>query len=179
MKRTPLIHLLQAYSPAHSEEKIFQTEMMNFIERQENCFERFLETGHITASSWLLSKDHTKALLMHHTKLDRWVQLGGHCDGDPDVMRVAIKEAREESGIGQIRPVSNEIFDIDIHLIPAKDQICAHYHYDVRFLLETTSEELVVSNRESKELRWVGKNIRELPTDSRSVVRMFIKWLDP
>ena len=170
--------MLNSYFSVCNEETLFKIEMLQFIARHENCFERSLECGHITASSWLLNKDHTQALLMHHAKLDRWFQLGGHCDGNPDCLEVAIKEACEESGLTQIRPVFNEIFDIDIHLIPAKGLIKEHNHFDVRFLLEVVSDETIVGNRESKELRWIGKNQRELPTDSRPVVRLFNKWLN-
>lgn len=178
MHRKKLTLLLNRYLPTDAEELIFKSQMLQFIAMHEDCFERFLEIGHITASSWLLSKDNAKVLLMHHTKLDRWFQLGGHCDGNPDVLQVAIKEAQEESGIVHIRPVFNEIFDIDIHLIPAKGPIGAHHHFDVRFLLKVTSDESIIRNGESRELRWIGKNIRELPTDSRSAVRMFTKWMD-
>jgi 8-oxo-dGTP pyrophosphatase MutT (NUDIX family) len=178
MKREELTFLLNRYHPSDADEIDFKTKMLQFIALHEDCFERSLEIGHITASSWLLGKGRKKALLMHHTKLDRWVQLGGHCDGNPDVMHVAIKEAQEESGITQIQPVLNEIFDIDIHLIPTKNQIKAHHHFDVRFLLEVTSDESLIRNGESQELRWIGKNERELPVASRSVVRMFVKWMD-
>lgn len=177
MKRTKLINSLNAYSPSNSEEVAFKTQMIKFIEDHKDCFERSLKEGHITASSWLLNKDGSKALLMHHSKLNKWFQLGGHCDGNHDALEVALKEAREESGITQIHPVSEEIFDIDIHLIPANSKDNAHYHYDVRFLLQVTSDEEVILNRESKELRWIGKNENELPTDNISVVRMFHKWL--
>jgi 8-oxo-dGTP pyrophosphatase MutT (NUDIX family) len=176
MHREKLMFLLNNYFPIYSEEQVYQNDMLQFISLHKNCFDRSLESGHITASSWLLNKDHTQALLMHHAKLDRWVQLGGHCDGNSDCLEVAIKEACEESGLTQVRPVLNEIFDIDIHLIPPKGQIREHLHYDVRFLLESAGDEPIVCNRESKELRWVGKNQTEFPTDSRSVVRLFIKW---
>jgi len=177
MHREKLIFLLNRYLPASAEEIAFKNEMLYFIRLHEDCFERSLEIGHFTASSWLLNRDRAKALLMHHTKLDRWFQLGGHCDGNPDVLEVAIKEAREESGIQLIRPVFDEIFDIDIHLIPAKDQIRAHYHFDVRFLLEAVVDVPAIQNSESKELRWISKNESELPTQSLSVVRMFAKWI--
>ncbi|MBI2774893.1 NUDIX hydrolase [Candidatus Dependentiae bacterium] len=131
--------------------------------------------GHITASAWLLNNDYSQVLLMHHAKLNLWVQLGGHCDGESDVLGVAIKEAQEESGIMGIAPVSTEIFDIDIHLIPANKKEQEHYHYDVRFLLSVTSNESFVQNAESKELKWFGMN-DELPTESRSIMRMIEKW---
>lgn len=152
--------------------------MLNFIQKYPDCFERSLEIGHVTASAWLLHKSGTTALLMHHAKLNHWYQLGGHCDGDHDVLAVAIKEAQEESGINHIVPVSPAIFDIDIHLIPANSREKEHYHYDVRFLLQVVSDEELMQNRESKELRWIEKNKDALPTQSRSVLRMFNKWMN-
>jgi 8-oxo-dGTP pyrophosphatase MutT (NUDIX family) len=113
---------------------------------------------------------------MHHRKLNLWVQLGGHCDGDANVLAVAIKEAQEESGIMHIEPLSLQIFDVDIHLIPANAKEAEHYHYDIRFLLGAQSDEEFVQNSESKELRWISKDAKQMPTNERSVVRMFEKW---
>jgi 8-oxo-dGTP pyrophosphatase MutT (NUDIX family) len=180
MDRFTLIKMLQQYNPNNpiaQEETEFKKQMITFIQDNANCFERSLESGHITASVWLLNKNASKALLMHHSKLDNWFQLGGHCDGDPDVLAVAIKEAQEESGIINIVPVKGSIFDIDIHLIPENKREKAHYHYDIRFLLQVVSDEEVIQNRESKELRWIDKNITALPTQNRSIVRMFNKWV--
>ena len=177
MHRKPLLTQLEQYHPTDHAEQAFKQEMIAFIQKHPDCFERSLPIGHITASAWLLNKAGTHALLMHHTKLDRWFQLGGHCDGDPDILAVAIKEAQEESGIHGIAPVSDEIFDIDIHLIPENPREKAHFHYDVRFLLRVTSDEDVVQNSESKELRWISKDPDKLPTRERSVTRMFEKWI--
>lgn len=170
--------MLENYHPMAQEELEFKQRMIDFINKYENCFERSLEVGHITGSAWLLNKDKTQALLMHHSKLDLWLQLGGHCDGNPDVISVAVREAREESGIQTITPISSEIFDIDIHLIPENSKEKAHYHYDVRFLLAVVSDEQIIQNSESKELRWIGKNRKELPTQSKSIARMFNKWFN-
>lgn len=150
--------------------------MLNFAKTHEDCFERTLLIGHFTASSWLLSKEGSKALLMHHAKLDMWMQLGGHCDGNHNILEVAIKEAQEESGIQGIVPVHDKIFDIDIHTIPSTSKVPAHLHYDVRFLLQVKSDEEAIPNEESKALLWIGKNRSELPTEELSVVRMFNKW---
>lgn len=176
MHRTVLLALLEAYKPAGSETHCKQR-MIDFIKTNPDCFERSLAIGHITASAWLLNKNGDKALLMHHMKLNRWVQLGGHCDGESDVLAVAIKEAQEESGINGVEAVSPAIFDIDIHRIPANSREQEHDHYDVRFLLRVTTDEQVVQNNESKELRWVGKNPEELPTQEESVARLFRKWV--
>ena len=177
MHRNNLKTLLQNYHPTDLQEQIFKQRMLNFLNQYSNCFERSLEIGHFTASAWLLNHDQTHALLMHHAKLNLWVQLGGHADGETDLLAVAIKEAQEESGIRNIVFVSDQIFDIDIHQIPANSRDQAHDHFDVRFLLKVVGDEQVIQNRESKELRWIGKNRSELPTDSRSVVRMFDKWI--
>lgn len=176
MEYTSLQQLLQRHQPTDTTEQECKKQMLEFVTEHANCFERSLEQGHITASAWLVNKDDSQALLMHHAKLDAWFQLGGHCDGDPNVLAVAIKEAQEESGINNIVPAQQAIFDIDIHLIPAYKDIPAHYHYDVRFLLRVVSDEQVIQNSESKELRWVAKDRQALPTDSPSVVRMFTKW---
>lgn len=177
MHRDPLITLLSSYTPQDPEEQLAKIRMLDFIKTYATCFERSLLVGHITASAWLLNKDLSKVLLMHHAKLDLWVQLGGHCDGNPNPLQVAVKEAQEESGIQTIQPLSDQIFDIDIHLIPATKKEPEHYHYDVRFLLGVTSDENYVQNEESKALRWISKDPSELPTHARSIMRMFEKWV--
>ncbi len=180
MKRSLLLSLLDNYVPMTEEETATQQRVIEFVQAQENCFERSLEIGHITGSAWLLNKEGSHALLMHHTKLDRWFQLGGHCDGESNVLAVALKEAQEESGISDIAAVSFEIFDIDVHTIPEHKDIKAHEHYDIRFLLQVQSDELVVQNKESKELRWIAKTskLTDLPTQEASVLRMFEKWVE-
>ena len=177
MKRNQLLQLLENYKPTDAAEIKFKNRTINFTKEHEDCFERTLLVGHITGSAWLLNKEEDKALLLHHTKLDRWFQLGGHCDGDFDVCAVALKEAQEESGINEIKVMNPEIFDIDIHTIPARKNEPEHDHYDIRFLLKVTSNEQLVQNRESKELRWISKGPKELPTQARSVTRMFEKWI--
>jgi hypothetical protein len=174
VNRSLLLEKLEKYVPS-SEEVASKRAMIQFVQNNPRCFERTLEEGHITGSAWLLSKDGSQALLTHHRKLDMWLQLGGHCDGDHDVLRVAIKEAQEESGIMQIAPVSEDIFDIDIHLIPANKKETAHYHYDVRFLLQVMSDEKLVISHESKELRWISKDVDTLPPIDSSVRRMLSK----
>jgi 8-oxo-dGTP pyrophosphatase MutT (NUDIX family) len=113
---------------------------------------------------------------MHHAKLEQWFQLGGHCDGNGDVLAVALKEAMEESGLDCIKPLYSEIFDLDIHLIPDNPNEPAHNHYDIRFILQSETEAVKI-NRESKQLLWINSNPLSLPTANRSIVRMFQKWL--
>lgn len=179
MKRKEIIHLLEKYSPTESEEVNFKEKMICFIKKHPECFERTLEIGHMTASSWLLDATGTKALLLHHSKLNIWCQPGGHCDGNSDVLFSAMKEAKEESGIEDILPVQKEIFDIDIHLIPAKGSTPSHFHYDVRFLLQIQDpvKEPII-NEESKDFLWINSSPESLPTQERSIVRMWKKWIN-
>lgn len=177
MHRNYLLQLLEEYKPLYQEEIVAKEKIISFVKKYSDCFERTLEVGHITASAWLLNKQATHALLTHHAKLNLWLQLGGHCDGNSNVLEVALKEAQEESGIIAIQPVSSAIFDIDVHLIPANSKEKAHYHYDVRFLLQVKSNENIITSNESKELRWIEKDIMQLPTKELSVQRMFTKWI--
>lgn len=176
MHRKQLIDLLNRYMPVDHEEKASKEQILSFVNVQSDCFERTLEIGHITASCWLVNYDNTKALLTHHKKLNKWFQLGGHCDGDSDVVRVALKEAQEESGLKHLKAVSGEIFDISIHLIPQHKDVPAHYHYDIRFLLQAIGNEDVMISDESHDLMWINKDGSNLPEDSDSVSRMVTKW---
>ena len=153
--RAPLCKALQKYAEKHPEQKITADKMLDFVRSTPHCFERSNAAGHMTGSAWLLNPAGDKALLTLHHNLQRWMQTGGHADGDPDSLRVALKEAEEESGITGLVPISDEIFDIDIHLIPARPAKGepAHYHYDVRYLLRAPHEQFVISH-ESDDLAW-------------------------
>ena len=133
MHRDNLKQLLINFKPDDGKEKVHKTQMLDFLSEHKDCFERTCSIGHFTGSCWLLNQNLDQALLLHHKKLDKWLQLGGHCDGDSNLLNVALKEAREESGINDIEPVQNTIFDIDIHLIPQINDEKPHYHYDIRF----------------------------------------------
>lgn len=146
--------------------------LRRFVEQEPRCFERTLPMGHITGSAWIIDHARTHVLLTHHRKLDRWLQLGGHADGEADILNVALREAREESGLEDVTPLSNGIFDIDVHVIPARGAEPEHLHFDVRWLLEADRNQLLVISGESKDLAWVELDkLRHLSTD-RSMLRM-------
>ena len=106
MHRDPLLKLLENYSRNHPEETQIISRYREFVENNPDCFKRSLETGHVTASAWLINPDGTEVLLTHHRKLNLWIQLGGHVDGNPDLTVEAIREAQEESGIETLDLVS-------------------------------------------------------------------------
>jgi hypothetical protein len=177
MHRKNLREKLERYNPTDEKEIADRTQMLNFLNSHEDCFERSLSVGHFTGSCWLVNRDGTKFLLTLHKKIGRWLQLGGHADGDQDLARVSLKEAREESGLRNIELLSDEIFDIGIHLIAEHKGIPEHYHYDVRFLLKTTDndEDIQISN-ESDDLKWF-EEVTALPPDAGIYIpRMFEKW---
>ena len=134
--------------------------------------------GHFTASSWLVSGDGRRTLLTHHRKLGRWLQLGGHADGDVDLSRVALKEAEEEFGLTGLS-VEPQIYDLDRHWIPEHKGVPGHWHYDVRFVVYAgDSEEFAVSD-ESLDLAW--RDIAALAADAdadESLRRMARHWLE-
>lgn len=140
-------------------------------------FARGRLAGHFTASAWLVSADGTRALLTHHRKLDRWLQPGGHADGDRDLERVALKEAEEESGLRALR-LQPGLFDIDRHWIPEHKGVPAHWHYDARFVVRAGEDEAFVVSDESHALAWRGvAAIADDATADVSVRRMARKWL--
>lgn len=133
--------------------------------------------GHFTASAWLVDRDGTRVLLTHHRKLDRWLQLGGHADGDRDLRAVALKEAGEESGLSSLQ-VDEEPFDLDRHWIPERREVPGHWHYDVRYIVRATGDETFIVSDESHALAW--RDIRDVAADASmdaSLRRMARKWL--
>ena len=148
-----------------------------FLDEHPDAFERELVVGHFTGSAWLVSKDGARVLLTHHRKLDRWLQLGGHADGDTDLARVALREAEEESGLAGLT-VEPAIFDLDRHRIPARGDEAEHWHYDVRFVVWAGADEAFVISEESHDLAWreISQVARDAVADA-SVRRMAEKWL--
>ena len=177
MKRQSLLALLRAHQPANEAENQMQQDCIAFVEQQPNCFERWLEQGHVTGSAWIVDETREHALLLHHRKLDRWFQPGGHADGQGNILQVALKEAQEETGLTDFEVVSPAIFDIDVHLIPARGQMPAHFHYDIRFLLQANRQQTLLQNEESNGLKWVElANVHQY-NNSESILRMVEKTI--
>ena len=172
--RSWLFTRLDAYSMRWPSE-LAPAEISQFILRQARCFERdcFLD-GHVTGSAWILNPSRQKTLLTHHRKLGKWLQLGGHSDGEPNALQVAWHEAEEESGL-QVAIGNEQIFDVDIHEIPARGSEPSHKHYDIRFLFIADDKRQLTLSDESNDLRWVA--LTDLPsmTQEESVLRMMRK----
>ncbi len=175
MHRRPLEALLEAYVPSGTTDAEARDRILRFVGAHDDCFERTLLEGHITGSAWIVNPSRTRCLLTHHRKLERWLQLGGHADGQTDALEFAMREAREESGLTSLHAVTSAIFDCDVHAIPARKTEPEHFHYDVRFLFEADDTEPLVLSEESKELAWVAlEDVASLESDE-SVMRMVAK----
>jgi 8-oxo-dGTP pyrophosphatase MutT (NUDIX family) len=174
--RLTLLHALRRYGDRWPKEADVGR-CVGWLERGERPFERESLEGHFTGSAWLVSRDGARVLLMLHAKLGRWLQPGGHADGDPDLAAVALREAEEETGLRGLT-VRPEIFDVDAHRIPARGHEPEHWHYDLRYVVVAGPDETFVANAESLSLAWVA--IADLAHDEDaepSLRRMAGKWL--
>ena len=174
MHRRKLKALLAAYRRRWPQEGATVARFDAFVDSHPDCFHRSCRVGHITGSAWVVDRSGERVLLAHHAKLGRWLQPGGHSDGDPDTRAVALREAREESGL-DVRALDDAIFDIDVHRIPARGREPAHLHFDVRFLVQAKHDRFRVSD-ESHALAWVPAVGVDSVTDEESVLRMVRKW---
>lgn len=171
-----MIDALAAYDPADARETAMRDRMLAFVTRSgDAAFDRHTVEGHVTASAWIVDPAREHAVLLHHRKLGRWLQLGGHVDGDPDVRGAALREAREESGLRTLRFAADTIYDVDVHTIPARADEPAHDHYDVRFALEADPREPLRGNHESNDVRWIAIDELESYAIDNSVRRLAAK----
>lgn len=175
--RARVLQQLAGHEPAGDAQNRVLALFREFAEGNADCCERTLQIGHFTGSAWLVSADGERVLLTHHRKLDRWLQPGGHADGDGDLARVALREAQEESGLRDLA-LEGGIFDLDRHAIPARGAEPEHWHYDVRFVVRALGSEQFVVGEESHALAWRAvSDIADDASADESLRRMARKWL--
>jgi 8-oxo-dGTP pyrophosphatase MutT (NUDIX family) len=175
VERNELIQVLQQYDTSYPEEKKFLPLFLDLLKHPRAYFRDHFP-GHMTGSAWILDQTRKKVLLTHHAKLNRWLQPGGHADGEENIVEVALKEAREETGINHFERIIPGLFDVDIHLIPGRKDTPAHHHYDIRILLSADSTLPLLRTEESHDLRWVDLNgIEETTGYTSSITRMVQK----
>lgn len=146
---------LRAYQSTDDEQADFHRHILDFIdEHPDDAHRRSCLVGHLTASCLVVDEDFERVLLLHHRKLDRWLQPGGHCDGDAELAGVALREASEESGMDGLRVVPR-IVDLDIHEIPQYRDVPAHLHLDSRFVVVAPRDAEPVVSDEHHELAYL------------------------
>ena len=167
---------VDSYAIRHVDEREVVDQFREFMRDHVDAAQRELATGHLTGSAWLVSADGKRVLLTHHRKLQRWLQFGGHADGDVDLVAVALREAEEESGLRDLA-IERDIFDLDRHWIPDHGAVPGHWHYDLRYVVRCCGDEQFAVSEESLALAW--RDIEEMigaPEYDESLQRMARKW---
>lgn len=165
--------ILARFSPPDDEQRSIRDRILAWISRYPlDAHLRTRLEGHLTASALVIEAEGERALLTHHRKLGRWLQLGGHCDGDANLVHVALREAAEESGIDGLT-IDPDPIDVDIHTIPARPNEPEHLHLDTRFLVRAPASALVRPSEESIELAWFTPDELAHRSTDLSVRRLF------
>ena len=165
--------IVNRYVPRSEEQDLQRERILAFLDEHPNdAHRRNCLAGHLTCSALLLDHTGERALLTLHRKLGRWLQIGGHCDGDANLRAVVRRELIEESGI-QPAWISSDPVDLDVHTIPARPGEPEHLHLDVRFDARAPADATETISEESIELAWFTPGgARQLELDD-SVARLF------
>jgi 8-oxo-dGTP pyrophosphatase MutT (NUDIX family) len=171
-ERRSLAAELESYQRQQPERSAVVERLLALLEQPGDAFARtHLDPGHFTASAFVLCPERRRLLLIRHPKLGRWLQPGGHIEaGDPSCCAAAQREVREETGVAELLPMAEGIFDVDVHLIPANPREGAHAHFDVRYAFEARTAQLTVSD-EVKAARWVELEAVAALNDEESIAR--------
>jgi 8-oxo-dGTP pyrophosphatase MutT (NUDIX family) len=155
-RRAALLEALHRYRAGDDVERTSLARIIAFVERTPAPFDRATPEGHITGSAIVMSGSGERFFVLHHRKLDRWLQPGGHSDpGDASTLATAMREALEETGLSDLTPGNDgEIIDVDTHDIPAREEEPGHVHYDIRYLLITGGAATTYNADEAADARW-------------------------
>lgn len=167
---------LRAYAERASVEQAIESRRIaEFVNVNVAPWRRSTKVGHLTASAWITDAANEFVLLVHHKKLNKWLQPGGHIDDDDSsLLDAALREASEETGLADLEPASSRIdaiFDVDVHQIPARADEPAHFHYDIRFRFVTLSAVLTLNHEESHAIQWFKRSEIEIDAMVDSSVR--------
>lgn len=155
----PLRDEILAYQPRNEQETQDKDLILSFLDRNNDAFLRSNRVAHMTASAWVTNKDRTKVLMVYHKLYDSWAWCGGHADGEEDLLKVALKECREETGLQTVRPINGKIASLECLTVDGHEKrgeyVPSHLHLNVTYLLEADEEEpLRVCEEENTGVRW-------------------------
>ena len=161
MRRVTLLEELEQYRPWNEQEERDRTELLRRLRSGEDLYTRENAAGHLTASAWVVSPDRRRVLMAYHNIYDSWSWLGGHADGDHDLLAVAAREVREESGLTAVRPVSRSIYSVEILTVDGHEKrgayVSSHLHLNVTYLLEADPADPVrCKPDENSRVGWFG-----------------------
>lgn len=170
-----ILSALKEYQPLDTKEDESRIRIRELVASDPAFCNRNNFEAHITASAWITSKDKDQALLLHHKKLDIWVQPGGHIEPEDKTLEAACRrELEEETGLTDAVLVMPGIFDIDIHHIPARKSDLDHFHFDIRLWFESETMAIQLSD-EAHDLAWFDLDKIKQVTQDESVLRMVEK----
>lgn len=154
-----IVEEIEKYRPCNEQEQRDKAVILAFLENNEDAFLRSNLLAHMTASSWIVNPERTKTLMVYHNIYDSWSWTGGHADGETDLLSVALREAREETGIAHVRPVSPEIFSLEVLTVDGHEKrgeyVPSHLHLNVTYLLEAEeSDTLHICKEENSGVAW-------------------------
>ena len=154
---------IEKFIPYNEQEEVDRKIMLDYINDFENVLTRQNEYGHFTSSAFVINKERTKILMIYHKIYNSWAWVGGHADGDSDLLFVAMKEAKEETGIKNVAPISNDIYSLEIINVNGHEKrgkyVGSHVHLNVTYLLEADENEKIhIKEDENSGVKWVPIN---------------------
>lgn len=158
MQRMELKEQIERYRPWNEQEEEDKKELLRVL-MQPDIFLRENRTAHMTASAWVVNPAKDKVLMVYHNIYHSWSWMGGHADGETDLLSVAVREVKEESGISHVRPLSEDIFSLEILTVDGHEKrgayVPSHLHLNVTYLLEADEDDtLLVKPDENSGVAW-------------------------
>ena len=150
---------IEKYVPFNEQEERDKALIMGCLERFDDIFMRENAPAHMTASAWVVNPAHDKALMAYHNIYNSWSWLGGHADGERDLLKVALREVSEESGVTRVRPVSNDIFSLEVLTVDGHVKrgkyVSSHLHLNVTYLIEADDHQMLrIKADENSGVQW-------------------------
>lgn len=174
---------IKNYRPYNEQEEKDKQTMLKYMDAFDDCLTRNNEFGHFTASSWAVNKERTKVLMIYHNIYQSWAWTGGHADGESDLLNVAIRELKEETGVENVKVLSSDIFSLEIvcvngHVKKGK-QVSSHVHLNLTYLLEVDENEVLrMKPDENSGVKWVELEDVEKMSNEKWIVKNIYRKLN-
>ena len=184
MNRAGLTDAIREYRPWNEQEAADREAILGFLAANEDAFVRTRPNAHMTASAWVVNRDRSKVLMVYHKIYDSWSWTGGHADGEEDLLSVAVREVKEETGVKTVTPVSDDIYSLEVLTVDGHEKrgryVSSHLHMNVTYLLEADeAEELRVCEDENRGVSWFTlEGALEASTEPWFVQRIYAKLND-
>ena len=175
---------LEEFEPYNEQEEVDKKIILDYINNFDDTLTRQNKYGHFTSSAFVLNKERTKILMVYHKIYNSWAWPGGHSDGDSNLLNVAMKEAKEETGIKNVIPIFKNIYSIEIISVNGHEKsekyISSHVHLNVTYLLEADENEKIhIKEDENSGVKWVPiDNVLDLTSETWVRDRVYAKIIE-